>query len=44
MASDTVIHAANGDSRDEEVAAPDFAVDASRVHGKARLTLLTRVP
>jgi 16S rRNA (guanine966-N2)-methyltransferase len=31
-------------ARDEEVAAPGFAVDATRVHGKARLTLLTRAP
>jgi 16S rRNA (guanine966-N2)-methyltransferase len=31
-------------ARDEEVAAPGFAVDATRVHGKARLTLLTRPP
>jgi len=28
-------------ARDEEVAAPGFAIDAARVHGKARLTLLT---
>jgi len=31
-------------ARDEEVAAPGFAIDASRVRGKARLTLLTLVP
>jgi 16S rRNA (guanine966-N2)-methyltransferase len=31
-------------ARDEEVTAPGFVVDASRVHGKARLTLLTRAP
>lgn len=31
-------------ARDEGVAAPGFAVDATRVHGKARLTLLTRAP
>jgi 16S rRNA (guanine966-N2)-methyltransferase len=31
-------------ARDEEVIAPSFAIDASRVHGKARLTLLTLAP
>jgi 16S rRNA (guanine966-N2)-methyltransferase len=31
-------------ARDEEVAAPGFAIDATRVHGKARLTLLTLSP
>lgn len=31
-------------ARDEEVAAPGFAIDATRVHGKARLTLLTLAP
>jgi 16S rRNA (guanine966-N2)-methyltransferase len=31
-------------ARDEEVAAPGFAIDTTRVHGKARLTLLTLAP
>ena len=31
-------------ARDEEVAAPGFVVDAARIHGKARLTLLTLAP
>ncbi|MGN6270044.1 MAG: 16S rRNA (guanine(966)-N(2))-methyltransferase RsmD [Sphingomonas sp.] len=31
-------------AREEEVSAPGFAIDATRVHGKARLTLLTLAP
>ena len=31
-------------ARDEEVAAPGFAIDTTRIHGKARLTLLTLAP
>jgi 16S rRNA (guanine966-N2)-methyltransferase len=31
-------------ARDEEVAAPGFALDTTRIHGKARLTLLTLAP